>query len=192
MIGGIRAAIHGLVANFPTLDLQQIGYAMLGTTHCTNALVERRQLNRVGLIRIGAPATLAIPPYTTWPADLLDMIGRSAVVIIPAGIADGALVYRLAHYDVANAIGAAIAQCSGEVERIFALDQISRSDALEQARQLASAAAIQAGADPATVEIIAIQEVPLAYLPGSATRIRVRVAGNLQLDRSMQPGGGAL
>src|SRR5689334_7526732 len=33
-----------------------IRYAMLGTTHCTNAIVERKHLGRVGLIRIGAPA----------------------------------------------------------------------------------------------------------------------------------------
>jgi hypothetical protein len=39
--------------------------------------------------------------------------------------------------------------------------------------------AVRAGADPSTVEIIDVHEVPLAYLPGNATRIRVRAAGDL-------------
>ena len=39
--------------------------------------------------------------------------------------------------------------------------------------------AVKAGASPATVEIVDIHEVPLAYLPGNATRIRVRAAGDL-------------
>ena len=43
-----------------------IRYAMLGTTHCTNAIVERKHLGRVGLIRIGAPATTAVPPLAGW------------------------------------------------------------------------------------------------------------------------------
>ena len=47
-----------------------IRYAMLGTTHCTNAVVTRRGLSAVGVIRLGAPATLAVEPLLTWPSDL--------------------------------------------------------------------------------------------------------------------------
>src|SRR5690349_14714674 len=63
---GIRDALRGLVERYPELDVGAIKHAMLGTTHCTNAILERRGLNRVGLIRIGAPATLAIPPFVEW------------------------------------------------------------------------------------------------------------------------------
>src|SRR5919201_613200 len=78
---GIRNALHGLVATHADLDLTAIRYAMLGTTHCTNAILERRNLNRVGLVRIGAPASLAIKPFVAWPQDLLAAIeGRSAIV----------------------------------------------------------------------------------------------------------------
>ena len=34
----------------------ELDYVMLGTTHATNAITERRGLNEVGVIRIGAPA----------------------------------------------------------------------------------------------------------------------------------------
>ncbi len=43
---------------------------MLGTTHCTNAIVERKRLNNVAMIRIGKPATTAILPFIDWPEDL--------------------------------------------------------------------------------------------------------------------------
>jgi hypothetical protein len=39
--------------------------------------------------------------------------------------------------------------------------------------------AIKAGADPESIEIVDIDDVPLAYIPGNATRIRVKAAGNL-------------
>jgi N-methylhydantoinase A/oxoprolinase/acetone carboxylase beta subunit len=106
------------------------------------------------------------------------LVGGGSVVI-PADLAGASAIERPPNYDVANAIGAAIAQCSGEIERVFALHDVTRAEALAQAQQLAREEAVKAGADPRTVEIIDIQEVPLAYLPGSATRIRVRAAGDL-------------
>lgn len=85
------------------------------------------------------------------------------------------------HYAVANAIGAAIAQIGGEVDRIFALDELSRDEALEQAKREASEKAIAAGAQPESVTIVDVEEVPLAYLPSNAARIRVKAVGELVL-----------
>ncbi len=89
-------------------------------------------------------------------------------------------IIRPAHYDVANALGAAIAQVSGQVERIFALSEISREEALKQARAMACEEAVKAGAEPSTVQVVEVEDVPLAYLPGNATRIRVKAAGDLR------------
>jgi N-methylhydantoinase A/oxoprolinase/acetone carboxylase beta subunit len=108
------------------------------------------------------------------------LVGGGSVVV-PARLAPASEILRPAHYDVANAIGAAIAQCSGEVERVFSLDQYSRTEALDIAKQMATDEAIRAGAEASTVEIIDIQEVPMAYLPSSAIQIRVRAAGDLVL-----------
>lgn len=88
-------------------------------------------------------------------------------------------IIRPDHYDVANALGAAIAQVSGQVERLFALSEISREEALQQAKALAVEEAVKAGAKPSTVQIVEVEDVPLAYLPGNATRIRVKAAGDL-------------
>lgn len=99
--------------------------------------------------------------------------------LIPDEVAGASEVLRPEHSDVANAIGAAIAQVSGEVDRIFSLEQQGRQAALGEAKQQAVDAAVQAGADPDRVQIIEVDEVPLAYLPGNATRIRVKAAGPL-------------
>jgi N-methylhydantoinase A/oxoprolinase/acetone carboxylase beta subunit len=58
-----------------------IRYAMLGTTHCTNAIVTRQGLSPVGVIRLGAPATLAVEPLLTWPPDLRQMVCSQSVIL---------------------------------------------------------------------------------------------------------------
>lgn len=90
-------------------------------------------------------------------------------------------VVRPDRFPVANAIGAAIAQMGGETDRVFSLDGMSREQALEQARSEAIARSVEAGADPDTVQIVDIEEVPLAYLPSNAVRIRVKAVGDLRL-----------
>ena len=83
------------------------------------------------------------------------------------------------HAGVANAIGAAIAQVSGETDRVFAYEANGREAALETAKREARKQAVAAGADPDSLEILDVEEIPLAYMPGGAVRIRVKVAGDL-------------
>ncbi len=86
------------------------------------------------------------------------------------------------HFAVANAIGAAIAQVGGEVDRIFSLDKKSRDETLEEAKREAAEKAVAAGASPGTVHVVDVEEVPLSYLPSNATRIRVKAVGELELE----------
>jgi N-methylhydantoinase A/oxoprolinase/acetone carboxylase beta subunit len=59
----------------------QVALVALGTTHAVNAIVQRRDLRRVTLIRIGAPGTEAVPPLAGWPEDLVRAaVARTAVV----------------------------------------------------------------------------------------------------------------
>jgi hypothetical protein len=69
------------------------------------------------------------------------------------------------------AVPAQIAQITGQVERVISLDEYGREKTLELAKQIAIDEAIQAGADPKTIEIVNIEDGPLAYLPGNATRV---------------------
>ncbi|MCD6263340.1 hydantoinase/oxoprolinase family protein, partial [Candidatus Bathyarchaeota archaeon] len=57
------------------VDPEEIRTAMLGTTHCTNAIVQRRDLARTALIRVGRPGAEAIEPLVEWPAELREAIG---------------------------------------------------------------------------------------------------------------------
>lgn len=85
------------------------------------------------------------------------------------------------HYDVANAIGAAISQVSGHIDRVFSLDEQDREQALEEGKKEARKDAVAAGADPETIDIVDIEEVPLSYLPGNAIRLKIQAAGQLQV-----------
>ena len=80
-------------------------------------------------------------------------------------------VIRVAHGDCANAVGAAIAQVSGEVDSVVSLEGTSREKALDRVVAEARARAVEAGADEASITLAEVEETPLAYLPGNAIRI---------------------
>jgi hypothetical protein len=84
------------------------------------------------------------------------------------------------HFAVANAIGAAIAQTSGEVDKIRSLDGVSREAALEEAEREARGKAIAAGAIAETLQVTEREDIPLSYLKGNATRVRVKVIGDVR------------
>lgn len=106
------------------------------------------------------------------------VVGGGSILV--SGEIEGASeIVRPAHFPVANAIGAAIAQVGGECDRIFSLAELSRDEALAQAKREATDRAVNAGADDDSIEIVDVEEVPLAYLPGNATRIMVKAVGDL-------------
>ncbi len=100
-------------------------------------------------------------------------------ILVTGAIEGASEIIKPQHFPVANAIGAAIAQVGGECDRIFSLAELSREQALEQAKAEASERAVNAGAAAASIEIVDVEEVPLAYLPGNATRIMVKAVGDL-------------
>jgi N-methylhydantoinase A/oxoprolinase/acetone carboxylase beta subunit len=87
------------------------------------------------------------------------------------------------HFAVANAIGAAIAQVGGEVDKIVALEGTTRDAAIDEAKAEAIENAVAAGAERDAVHVVDVDDVPIAYLPGNATRIRVKAVGDLDLKR---------
>lgn len=77
------------------MNRENIGYAMLGTTHCTNAIVERKRLNKVGVIRLGRPATTTIPPFTDWPEDLRKKVEAGSAIVSGGYEFDGRVISEL-------------------------------------------------------------------------------------------------
>jgi N-methylhydantoinase A/oxoprolinase/acetone carboxylase beta subunit len=78
--GGIVAAIDAVLRT-PEATPERITHVMLGTTHATNAVLERQHLRRIAVIRIGGPATRSIRPMFGWPADLTAAVSAGAVIV---------------------------------------------------------------------------------------------------------------
>jgi len=98
--------------------------------------------------------------------------------LVPDSIPGISEVVHVEHGPVANAVGAAIAQVSGEEDRIF--QNLSREEAIAEARRLAEDKAVRAGADPRTLGVVEVEDLPIAYLPGNSLRARVRVVGDIR------------
>jgi N-methylhydantoinase A/oxoprolinase/acetone carboxylase beta subunit len=98
--------------------------------------------------------------------------------LVPERLAGVSEVIRVAHGDCANAVGAAIAQISGETDQVYR--DMTREDAIATAEAQAVERAVAAGADRASLQTVDVEDMPLAYLPGNALRVRVRVAGEMQ------------
>ncbi|MCD6323832.1 MAG: hydantoinase/oxoprolinase family protein [Desulfurococcales archaeon] len=90
-------------------------------------------------------------------------------------------VIRPEYAQSANALGAATALVGGMVEKAFSYDHVTREEAISQASDEARRKAVEAGADPATVEVVEVEEIALPYLPGNAVKIRVKAVGKLKL-----------
>jgi N-methylhydantoinase A/oxoprolinase/acetone carboxylase beta subunit len=86
---GVEAALDAILGQLGG-QARRVGQVMLGTTHGINAVLQRKGLARVALLRLGAPATESVPPLISWPADL-----RAAVIADTAVVAGGNYVEGL-------------------------------------------------------------------------------------------------
>jgi N-methylhydantoinase A/oxoprolinase/acetone carboxylase beta subunit len=96
--------------------------------------------------------------------------------LVPGDLPGVSEVIRPPDREVAGAIGAAMAPVSGHAECICSNHPDKRRAALEEVRAAACAQAVHAGAEPAAVTIVEVEEVPLTYLSDPAIRIRVKAA----------------
>lgn len=76
---GILAAVRAVLSE-SGVNRSEIRQAMLGTTQCTNAIVQRKGLASIGILRIGAPAALGIPPMADWAEDLKAIVVDTAMI----------------------------------------------------------------------------------------------------------------
>lgn len=107
--------------------------------------------------------------------------GASLLTLVP-GLED---IVVPADAGVANAVGAAIAEVGGEIDRVVSTEGSSRAAEIARCVDEAAAAAVAAGANPATIRIIESEDVPLTHMPGgNYIRIRIKAVGAfLQHDR---------
>ena len=115
-----------------------------------------------------------------WP---LVIVGGGSI-LLSKGIEGFAAVIKPPHYEVANAVGAACARVGGHAERVFAADTVGaqgRATLVAQTQQAAVDAAAAAGARLESIEVVEMEEAPMAYIPGDYFRLRVRAVGDLEL-----------
>ncbi|MDE0669719.1 MAG: hydantoinase/oxoprolinase family protein [bacterium] len=77
-IDGIRAALDKVLVG---LDSSRVSKAMLGTTHSANAIIQRRGLDKVAVLRLAAPSSLGLRPGAAWPEDIhAEVVGPIAII----------------------------------------------------------------------------------------------------------------
>ena len=154
-----------------------VGAADIGSKNAVNSL--DAGLAAAAQARIMEMIAIAVDRMKTSATPVPVIVVGGGSILVTGEIEGASEIIKPDHFPVANAIGAAIAQVGGECDRIFSLAELSRDEALDQAKSEASERAVNAGANAKSVEIVDVEEVPLAYLPGNATRIMVKAVGDL-------------
>jgi len=182
-----QALVFG--GNIPTLTDAAVaaGRAELGDATPTGRY---RRILTDALARADTMLADAIDRMKTSKEDRALVAVGGGSILVPDHIPGVSQVIRPDHFDTANAVGAAIASVSGQIDRIFHLGTEGRQAALDEACNEASEHAVAAGADPATVTIVELEEIPLAYLTTPSVRIRAKAAGSLGGMDNQQPSAG--
>src|SRR5205823_4709613 len=167
--------------------LSRLGDALVvdvgGTTTDVGALRHGFPREANNVVEVGGVRTLFRMP------DLLSLGlgGGSHVTLDPLSIGPVSVGYRLTT-EARVFGGATIAQVSGEVDQIF--QSLSRDEAIARARAGAEARAVTAGAARDSLRVVEVEDLPLAYLPGSSLRVRVRVVGEIAATPALDDHGG--
>jgi N-methylhydantoinase A/oxoprolinase/acetone carboxylase beta subunit len=162
----------------PTLTDSAVsaGRADIGTPSLAG---RHRRLLAEALARADAMLADAVDRMKTAKGDRPLIAVGGGSILVPDGLPGVSEVVRPGHFDAANAVGAAIASVSGQIDKIFHPGPGGRQAVLDEACDEARERAVAAGADPGTVQIVEIEEIPLAYLASPAVRVRVKAAGAL-------------
>ena len=121
----------------------------------------------------------SVDAMTVSNADVDLILVGGGSIILPEKISGAATVLKPEHFGCANAIGSAISKVSGTYEKLMNYDELPREQSLEKAKNEAIELAVEAGAVRETVEIIEMEDVPLAYYPGNTNRVKIKAAGDL-------------
>jgi N-methylhydantoinase A/oxoprolinase/acetone carboxylase beta subunit len=172
---GYRLTEEALVFSGNTLTASDIAVASGLVDFGDASLVESLPASRVeaALDRIQEIVATAVDRMKTSADPMPVIVVGGGSVLVSRPVEGASEMVKPEHFEAANAVGAAIAQISGEVDKVYSLEGMSRDEAVGRA--------IAAGADPRTIAIVDVEDVPLAYLPGNATRIRVKAVGDLTL-----------
>jgi len=183
---GYRISSEALVFGGKTLTATDVavaaGVAAVGQADKVAALDGR--MLEAGIARIRSMVEEVIDKMKTTSEDVPVVLVGGGSILLPHQLAGASRVVRPEHFDVANAIGAAISQVSGAVDGVYDVAGKGRDAVVSQVKEEARQEAIRAGAEETSIEIVELEEIPLAYMPSNAVRFRVKAVGNLASIRA--------
>ncbi len=103
VVGGIKHALDTLLLD-ASIKPERIQTVMIGTTQFTNAIVQRRELSRTGVIRIALPSGKGMPPMIDWPDDMRETIDADIHMIRGGYLYDGHPLAELCDDEIDAAI----------------------------------------------------------------------------------------
>ena len=179
---GYRLDSKALVFGGSTLTATDLavaaGYADIGVASSVAHLSRHLVDGGIGRIRKIVEEGIDRMKTSAEPVPLVLVGGGS--VLIQGELEGVSEVVVPEHASVANAVGATIANVSGEIDRVFSYERLGRKMAIEIAKSEARERAVAAGALRESVEIIDVEELPVAYVPGGSVRLRVKAAGEVE------------
>src|SRR5882757_3540653 len=94
----------------------------------------------------------------TSPADIPVILVGGGSILVPKNLKGALQVVTPEYAAVANAVGAAVAQVGGEVDRIVSYEKDGRDATLRELERVASERAVAAGADPKSIRVVDVDE----------------------------------
>ena len=155
----------------------RLGMAQVGDPEKVKHIDEDLARRAMSTIRELVEESIDVMKVSSDDLDVILVGGGS--IILPEKLTGARSVTKPAFFGTANAIGSAISKVSGTYEALINYDELPREQALEKAKREAVDMAVSAGAIRETVEIIEVEDVPLAYYPGNTCRVKVKAAGEL-------------
>ncbi len=179
---GYKLVEEALVFGGQTLTATDIavaaGIANIGDSSRVSSL--KKEEVKQAVERIKTMIEEAIDKVKISAKELPVVVVGGGSILVPENLRGASEVIKPKHFEVANAIGASIAQVSGSIDGVYDITTKGRDAVIEEVKNEAKREAISAGADETTVEVVELEEIPLAYLPSNAVRFKVKAVGNLK------------
>ncbi|XMA08178.1 hypothetical protein WAI453_000969 [Rhynchosporium graminicola] len=169
-------------------NLEKEGISFGGKTLTATDLVLKNVSNEYYVSsEVRSPALLeiqraleeAIDIVKTKQGDAIVILVGGGSIIIPGKIAGVGKVIRPEYLAVANAVGAAIGKISGSVDLTVVPGARTIDQEIEAATKVTIERCVAAGGNRKTIEVVEIDKIPISYVTNGATRLLVRVVGDL-------------
>jgi N-methylhydantoinase A/oxoprolinase/acetone carboxylase beta subunit len=86
------------------VDSNQVSGVFVGTTHATNALLQQKELFKVGVIRLTSKSCAIIPSCYGWPQPVIDAVYVGAVSVDGGYECDGRVIKKINKQQIEQAV----------------------------------------------------------------------------------------